>query len=153
MQRVENDFAFVQNRWIADPCAVAINSLFISLFGILEECTGKPVDNISLRKMDKSKRMWERHNWEQKPVMPIWELKMCYFASVPSIWKHSRRHKTENFTSRKSLVPSFFWSVPMKTWWTSTQQPNPPVHQSTGQSSNTSQVHVAFKNFWIRLHL
>lgn len=101
MQRVENDFAFVQNRWIADPCAVAINSLFISLFGTLEECMGKPVDNISLRKMDKSKRMWERHNWEQKPVMPIWELKMCYFASVPSIWKHSRRHKTENFTSRK----------------------------------------------------
>lgn len=40
MQRVENNFAFVQNRQITDPYTVAINSLFISLFGTLE-CCGK----------------------------------------------------------------------------------------------------------------
>lgn len=60
MQRVENNFAFAQKRQIADPYAVASNSLFISLFGTLE-CSGKPAD-ISLRKMDESKRIWERHN-------------------------------------------------------------------------------------------
>ena len=73
MQTVENYFIFPQNRWIADPYAVANHSLLISLSGTLDVREGKSVYN-SHRKMDESNRIWERPNWEQKPVTQIQEL-------------------------------------------------------------------------------
>lgn len=53
MQTIENYFLFLQDRRIADPYAVANNSLLISLSGTLDGREGKSVD-ISSRKTDES---------------------------------------------------------------------------------------------------
>lgn len=97
MQAVENDFLFLQNRWIADPYSVDNNSLLISLSGTLDGREGKSVD-LSLRKMDDFNwRKKKRPSYEQKPVRMTQNkslpgkfrnyyspVKECYLASVLS---------------------------------------------------------------------